>query len=97
MARIRTRRRADTIRVVFAGPLTARDMGRLERACADALTRQPLRLYLDLSGVTAMDRTASAIVDRLQARGATVTGRPQVGDPARRSGMPAGLSRRGSR
>lgn len=54
------------------GRLTASDMGRLEHACGDALTSDPLRLHLDLTHVTEMDGTARAVVERLQRRGAQV-------------------------
>jgi hypothetical protein len=47
-------------------------MGRLERACAEALTRHPLRLVVDLRSVTEVDVTASAVLARLNARGATL-------------------------
>jgi hypothetical protein len=51
-------------------------MGRLEHACRDALTRESLRLRLDLRKVTALDGTAAAVLDRLELRGATLIGRP---------------------
>jgi hypothetical protein len=70
MARIRAFRRDGQTRIVFVGRLTARDMGRLEHACGDALTREPLQLRLDLRGVTALDRTAAAMLERLELRGA---------------------------
>ena len=47
-------------------------MGRLEHACGDALTRHPLQLHLDLSHVTQMDDTATAVVGRLRRRGAQI-------------------------
>ena len=72
MARLRTTRRAGEIRIAFAGRLTADDMGRLERACAEALTHDPVRLHLDLARVTELDETARALVESLQRRGAIV-------------------------
>jgi predicted ThiF/HesA family dinucleotide-utilizing enzyme len=72
MARLRTTRRAGEIRIVFAGRLTADDMGRLEHACAEALTHDPVRLHLDLVRVTELDGTARALVESLQRRGAIV-------------------------
>jgi hypothetical protein len=47
-------------------------MGRLEHACGEALTRHPLQLHLDLTHVTEMDNTATAVVTRLRRRGAHV-------------------------
>jgi hypothetical protein len=70
-----TRSGANT-RIRIAGRLTAADMGRLERACAAALIVQPLRLDIDLGRVTEMDATASAVLARLNARGAVI--RPTV-------------------
>ena len=84
MARLRTIRRAGDTRIAFAGRLTADDMGRLEHACAEALTHDPLRLHLDLARVTELDDTASALVDSLQRRGATV-----IRGPARSPTQPA--------
>lgn len=81
MARIRTSRRGGDTRIVFAGRLTADDMGRLEHACGEALTREPLHLRLDLRNVTAIDRTAGALLARLELRGATVIGRPRGVEP----------------
>jgi hypothetical protein len=54
-------------------------MGRLEHACREALTRQPLQLVLDLTDVTEIDSTAAAVVERLRGRGAQVR-RPNDGE-----------------
>ena len=72
MARLRTTRRTGELRIALSGRLTAGDMGRLEHACAEALTRELLRLQLDLTGVTEIDRTASALLSSLERRGAVV-------------------------
>ena len=72
MARIQSRFDRNGLRVLIKGRLTATDMGRLERACAAALTRHPLQLALDLRRVTAIDATAAAVLRRLCDRGAVV-------------------------
>jgi hypothetical protein len=73
MARIRTRRRAERTHVTITGDLTAADMGRLEYACGDALTAHPVALDIDMSRVTAVDRTAAAVLGRLSDRGARIS------------------------
>jgi anti-anti-sigma regulatory factor len=78
MARIRMVSQTTATRVSIAGRLTASDMGRLERACAGALTSHPLRLHIDLRGVTAMDRTAAAVLARLIDRGAVIEPAPHA-------------------
>ena len=45
-------------------------MGRMERACGEALTRNPLQLQVDLTHVTDVDATAAAILEQLHRRGA---------------------------
>jgi hypothetical protein len=78
MARIRSVRLGAHTSLRFTGRLTASDMGRLEHACGDALTRTPLSLQLDLRAVTGIDQTALALLQRLEQRGATMVGaRPQ--------------------
>jgi anti-anti-sigma regulatory factor len=72
MARIRATRVRGNTRVSVSGRLAAADMGRLEHACGEALTRDPLQLHLDLKHVTEMDATAAAVVVRLRRRGAQV-------------------------
>jgi hypothetical protein len=72
MARIQARRGAGSVRLNVSGRLRAADMGRLEHACREALTRQPLQLVLDLTRVTEIDQTAAAVVERLRGRGAQV-------------------------
>jgi hypothetical protein len=52
-------------------------MGRLEHACGEALTRDPLQLHLDLTRVSDMDDTATAVVARLRRRGAQVRELPR--------------------
>jgi hypothetical protein len=72
MARLRTTRAPHGILVSVSGRFGAADMGRLEHACRDALTHNPLQLHLDLTHVTSMDGTAAALVQRLRERGAHV-------------------------
>jgi hypothetical protein len=62
----------DVTRVSVSGRLGAADRGRLEHACREALTRDPLQLHLNLTQVTEMDGTAAALVQRLRDRGAQV-------------------------
>ena len=62
MARIRTQRGPDRTRVTLVGRLTADDMVRLARACADALTS---RLEIAPRQVTHTDGTARAVLDQL--------------------------------
>jgi hypothetical protein len=47
-------------------------MRRLEHACSGALTSPEPKLDIDLSGVTHVDETALAILQRLEARGIRV-------------------------
>jgi hypothetical protein len=70
MARIRSGYRGNLMRVSIAGRLTMADMGRLEHACAPALTRQPANLEIDLRRVTFADDTARAVIHRFAQRGA---------------------------
>jgi hypothetical protein len=58
-------------------------MGRLEHACAPALTSQALSLEIDLRGVTASDETATAVLKRMIDRGAVVTRLPDNADQNR--------------
>jgi hypothetical protein len=88
MARIQYRHVAGFTRLNVSGRLRAADMGRLEHACREALTRQPLRLLLDLTKVTEIDRTAAAVIDRLGRRGAEVR-RSEAGDADRDAGTAA--------
>jgi hypothetical protein len=85
MARIRRQRLPERTRVTITGRLTAADMGRLEHACAEALTSGAVALDLDLSGVTDADRTAAAIVRRIEHRGARIR-YPLGGHPTGRAG-----------
>lgn len=73
MARIRATRVRGGTKVHVAGHLRASDMRRLEHACGEALTRDPLQLHLDLTRVSDMDNTATAMVARLRRRGAQVS------------------------
>lgn len=62
-------------RVLVSGRLSAADMGRLEHACAPALTTESAALELDLRGMTDADRTARALIERMVHRGAVVSRR----------------------
>jgi ABC-type transporter Mla MlaB component len=73
MAQIRSARRGDMLRVTVSGRLSTRDMGRLEHACAPALTSRLARLELDLRRVTHADATATAVLERISERGARIT------------------------
>jgi anti-anti-sigma regulatory factor len=73
MARIRTVLKGERTVVMVTGRLTADDMGRLEHSCSPALTSPALPLQIDLRGVTHVDGTATAVLQRLAARGAVVT------------------------
>jgi len=59
-------------RATLKGRLTARDLKRLERACGLALVEKHLPLEVNLQGVTSLDDSARAYLDRLCARGATL-------------------------
>jgi hypothetical protein len=72
MAKIRSARRGTVLRVVVSGRLRTVDMGRLEHACAPALTSHPVELELDLRRVTHVDATAMAFLERLSQRGARI-------------------------
>jgi hypothetical protein len=75
MARIRAIRSGGVTRVLVSGRLSSADMGRLEHACAPALTSEAIPLELDLRRMTDADRTAQALIDRMVTRGARVSGR----------------------
>jgi hypothetical protein len=64
--------------VAISGRLTADDMGRLEHACSPALVTAALQLEIDLRSVTFTDRTATAVLQRMEARGAILTGVPRL-------------------
>jgi hypothetical protein len=72
MARIRRVRRHDGIRITIAGRLAASDMGRLEHACAPALTDRTAALDIDLRAATEVDASARAVLVRMALRGARV-------------------------
>jgi hypothetical protein len=73
MARIRSARHGDVLQVTVSGRLSVGDMGRLEHACASALTSQAADLDLDLRRVTHIDASASALLERISQRGARIT------------------------
>jgi hypothetical protein len=72
MARIRAARQGNVLRVTISGRLGIDDMGRLEHACAPALTSDQPNLELDLHSVTDTDATAAAVVERIGRRGARI-------------------------
>jgi hypothetical protein len=72
MARIRSAHHRDVLRVKVSGRLSIADMGRLEHACAPALTSHAANLELDLRRVTNIDATATAVLERIFQRGARV-------------------------
>lgn len=72
VARIRTQHTSDHTRVILAGRVTANDMGRLERACAEALTSRSPRLEIDIRQVTHTDGTARAVLEQLASRGVVI-------------------------
>jgi hypothetical protein len=74
MARIRSARHGEMLRVTVRGQLTTVDMRRLEHACAPALISHPPKLELDLRRVTHADATASAVLERMSQRGARIRG-----------------------
>ena len=73
MARIRSAQQGDLLRVTISGRLSTDDMGRLEHACAPALTSVQPNLELDLRGVTHADATAAAVLERMGRRGIRIT------------------------
>jgi hypothetical protein len=73
MGRIRTTQKNTCIVVTLEGRLTAADMGRLERACAQELISSTPRLEIDVRRVTYTDDTATAVLRRLVQRGAVLT------------------------
>jgi len=64
------------LNVRIAGRLGMADLGRLEHACAPALTSQPSNLELDLRGVTHIDAAGDAFLERMSQRGARITALP---------------------
>jgi hypothetical protein len=72
MARIRSTHHGNVLRVKISGRLSIGDMGRLEHACAPALTSRAANLELDLRRVTHIDATATAILERMSQRGVRV-------------------------
>jgi hypothetical protein len=73
MARIRSSRRDAATCVVVTGKLAASDMGRLEHACAPALTDPTSALNIDLRGVTDLDATAKVLLGYMSTRGAHIS------------------------
>ena len=80
VARIRTARHSDLLRVTITGRLTRADMGRLEHACAPALIHDRPRLEIDLTRVTVLDPMASAVVQHMVRRGVRILKRRSDAD-----------------
>jgi hypothetical protein len=72
VARLSVDRDGPAYQVTLEGPLSARDLEQLERACRYALEHKLVPLVLDLERVSSMDEAARAYVERLRARGARV-------------------------
>ena len=68
-------------RVTVSGPLQARDLRRLERACGPALEKKQMALELRLRGVEQMDAAARAFLNRLVDRGASIVQLPSSSQP----------------
>jgi len=75
MATIAVTQVGDRFRIVLRGRLTSRDLKRLERACHQALQQKNAPIELDLDRLVAIDPAARAYVERLRARGASISGR----------------------
>lgn len=60
-------------RISIQGALSARDLGRLERACGPALEVREMPLDIRLMRVSAIDEAAQAFLQRLAARGAIIS------------------------
>jgi hypothetical protein len=73
VAQIQSTRDRNRYMVRVTGRLGAGDMGRLEQACAPALIAAVPALDIDLRATRSTDRTATAVLKRLAARGARIT------------------------
>jgi hypothetical protein len=76
MARIHATTRGWNTVVTVSGQLGARDMRRLEHACAPALTCARLALVVDVTGVHDIDAVAERLLQRMVLRGAVIRTRP---------------------
>ena len=74
MAKISVVRDGDRYRITLKGPLAARDLRRLERACGNALEHRHAPLELNVEQVLSIDSAARGYLDRLRARGAGIQG-----------------------
>jgi hypothetical protein len=74
VARIRSRQHVGLLEIRITGRLGAKDLGRLERACAVCLTERQAPLTIELGGVTAIDPPARSFLARMRERGATISG-----------------------
>ena len=95
MAQIRAARRGEILRVTVSGRVTTTDMGRLEHACAPALTSHPAKLEIDLRRVTQADATATAVLERMSQIGARITlpiDTESRAEPMRRRNRPRAVS-----
>ena len=64
MAKISVIRHGDSYRIKLRGRFAAADLGRLERACGEALQQKPAPLQLNLEAVTSIDNVARGYLDR---------------------------------
>ena len=72
VARIHVSRHDDRMRVTLSGRLRPSDMGRLEHACAPALVHDPVALDIDISGASSVDRSTTAVLQKMAERGARI-------------------------
>ena len=72
MARMHVKSMGGRYVVSLSGSLSGRDLRRLERLCGPALEQPTIPLTLCLSSRIAIDRSAQAYLNRLEARGAVV-------------------------
>ncbi len=72
VARMWVKSSAGRYSVTIRGHLTARDLGRLERACGPALEQKRAPLTVRLAADNRMDQPAKIYLDRLVDRGAVV-------------------------
>lgn len=54
------------------GPLSVRDLRKLERACGPALEHELIPLDIRVARITTLDEASTVYLDRLAARGAVI-------------------------
>jgi hypothetical protein len=82
MAKTSVVRAGVSYRITLKGRLMASDLGRLERACGNALEHKLAPLELNVEHVLGIDDAARGFLDRLRARGARIQGNldlPHIG------------------